>query len=117
MRTNKNTAWSKGLPDVQFRKNRSLHKGIGRSPYEAVFGCKPRIGITTSQLPPEVLDKIETEEQLEAALKQLGSTGDSDSPCNSAAGCNDEEAEESDKDERPDITVSLQHAASLSLKS
>lgn len=74
MKTNNTTKWSEdGLDDVQFSKNRSLHKGIGRSPYEAMFGQKPQLGITTSELPPEILDNIETEEQLEEALNQLHS--------------------------------------------
>lgn len=42
MRENKSTNWSKGLPEIQFGKNRALNKGIGRSPYQAMFGCKPR---------------------------------------------------------------------------
>lgn len=42
MRDYESTNWSRALLDVQFAKNRALNKGIGRSPYQAVFGSKPR---------------------------------------------------------------------------
>jgi hypothetical protein len=46
--------WSEGLSFVQFAKNTTYHEGIRQSPYEALFGVKPKRG------------NIETEEQLEA---------------------------------------------------
>jgi hypothetical protein len=33
MRTNKTSHWSKGLPIVQYTKNRKHHRGIGTSPF------------------------------------------------------------------------------------
>lgn len=71
MKTNNSTKWSDGLPSVQFSKNRSFHKGIGRSPYEAMFGSKAKVGISSTDLPQEVVATIETEEQLEEALHAL----------------------------------------------
>jgi hypothetical protein len=41
---NKSTEWSKALPYVQAVKNSRYHQGIGRSPYEALFGHPIRIG-------------------------------------------------------------------------
>jgi len=34
------------------------------SPYEAFFGCKVKVGLSTSNLPKEVIDNLENEEQL-----------------------------------------------------
>ncbi|XP_060872569.1 uncharacterized protein LOC132946537 [Metopolophium dirhodum] len=34
------------------------------SPYEALFGCKVKVGLSTSNLPKEVVDNLENEEQL-----------------------------------------------------
>jgi len=45
-------------------KNRALHSGIKMSPYEALFGCKVKVGLSTSNLPKEVVDNLENEEQL-----------------------------------------------------
>ena len=41
-----------------------VHAGIGRSPFEAMFGTAPRVGLQTWRLPPGVAASIETEEQL-----------------------------------------------------
>lgn len=38
MAENNTRDWPSGLKFVQFQKNRTLHSGIGRSPYEAMFG-------------------------------------------------------------------------------
>ena len=40
------------------------------APYEALFGHKARIGITSGQLPPELLKTLSTEEELLAILKE-----------------------------------------------
>lgn len=40
MHDNKSTHWTKSLPMVQAAKNSRFHSGIGRSPFEAVFGKK-----------------------------------------------------------------------------
>ncbi|XP_025414391.1 KRAB-A domain-containing protein 2-like [Sipha flava] len=54
MKDNKSKKWSVGLKFVQFQKNSSHHRIIGRSPYKALFGCEPKVGLTTSNLPQEV---------------------------------------------------------------
>lgn len=64
MQTENNSHWSQGLRFVQLMKNRALHSGIKTSPYEALFGCKVKVGLSTSNLPKEVIDNLENEEQL-----------------------------------------------------
>jgi hypothetical protein len=58
------------LKFVQFQKNSSHHRIIGRSPYKALFGCEPKVGLTTSNLPQEVLKKLTAEEDLEEIYNQ-----------------------------------------------
>jgi hypothetical protein len=55
MKDNKSKKWSVGLKFVQFQKNSSYHRIIGRSPYKALFGCELKVGLMTSNLPQEVL--------------------------------------------------------------
>nr|XP_018906448.1 PREDICTED: uncharacterized protein LOC109036585 [Bemisia tabaci] len=64
----KTNQWPDALPFIQFMKNRAYHAGIRMSPYEALFGMKPRVGLTTSSLTPDMLANVETEEQLEELL-------------------------------------------------
>ena len=45
-----------------------VHQGIGRSPYQAMFGCTPRVGLPSPQLPPAVAAVLHTEEQLQETL-------------------------------------------------
>ncbi|XP_060854887.1 KRAB-A domain-containing protein 2-like [Metopolophium dirhodum] len=58
MQTEKNSHWSQGLRFIQLMKNRALHSGIKMSPYEALFGCKVKVGLSTSNLPKEVVDNL-----------------------------------------------------------
>ncbi|XP_015369695.1 PREDICTED: KRAB-A domain-containing protein 2-like [Diuraphis noxia] len=64
MQTEKNSHWSQGLRFIQLMKNRALHSGIKMSPYEALFGCKVKVGLSTSNLPKEVVNNLENVEQL-----------------------------------------------------
>lgn len=43
----------------------SLLFWINRSPHEALFGSKVKVGLTTSSLPKEVLGNVDTEEELQ----------------------------------------------------
>ena len=63
---NNNTHWSEGLRFVQFKKNRSYHRTIDQSPYSALFGSDPKIVLSSSAIPKEILDTLETEEDLNA---------------------------------------------------
>jgi len=64
MQTEKTSHWSQGLKFVQLMKNRALHSGIKMSPYKALFGRKVKVGLSTSNLPKEVINNLENEEQL-----------------------------------------------------
>lgn len=68
MSDNATTKWSEGLKFIQFMKNRSYHSGIRTSPYEALFGQHPRVGLQVSALPDCVLKTLRTEEDLEKAM-------------------------------------------------
>ena len=63
---NNNTHWSEGLRFVQFKKNRSYHRTIDQSPYSVLFGSDPKVGLSSSAIPKEILDTLETEEDLNA---------------------------------------------------
>jgi hypothetical protein len=52
-------------------KNRALHSGIKQSPCKATFDIEPRVGLTTSTLPSEVVQNIEYEDELEQVIKQI----------------------------------------------
>jgi hypothetical protein len=47
MQTNNTRHWAEGLRLIQFMKDRSYHQGIKQSPYEAMFGCKAKVGLRT----------------------------------------------------------------------
>nr|XP_042896273.1 KRAB-A domain-containing protein 2-like [Parasteatoda tepidariorum] len=71
MQDNKSDRWSEGLRFVQFTKNRAYHSGIKRTPYEALSGCKPKLGLTTFSLPEDVLKDVNTEEQLGKVIESV----------------------------------------------
>ncbi|KHJ41632.1 hypothetical protein D918_08279 [Trichuris suis] len=62
---------SEGLRFVQLMKNRAFHSWIKRTPYEALFGCKAKVALETSFLPQDVLQDIQTEEQLEEIIESV----------------------------------------------
>ena len=68
MGDNNTDDWPVGIKFIQFQKNSSLHSGIKRSPYAAMFGCEAKVGLTSSPLPHEVLDRIQNEEDLLSVL-------------------------------------------------
>jgi hypothetical protein len=74
MQDEKTDRWSEGLRFVQLMKNRALHSGIKRTPYEALFGCKVKVGLTTSSLPRDILDSINSEEDLERVVNNMHTT-------------------------------------------
>ncbi|KAJ8720835.1 hypothetical protein PYW08_006300 [Mythimna loreyi] len=57
--------WSDGLRFVQLMKNRAFHSGIKRTPYEALFGSKIKVGIS---LPLVDTYNLESEEDLENVI-------------------------------------------------
>lgn len=74
MKTTQSVAWAEKLWEIQFCKNRAFHAGIKRSPYEAIFGTKAKVGLTSSSLPDEILGRIESEEDLEEALRDFSNS-------------------------------------------
>jgi len=69
---NETRKWGEGLRFVQLQKNSSPHRNLSnRCPYQVLFGQKPLLGIERTALPKEVMDKLETEEELDAALLEL----------------------------------------------
>ncbi|OWR48202.1 KRAB-A domain-containing protein 2 [Danaus plexippus plexippus] len=64
LETNETTHWSEGLRFIQFMKNKDFHSGINTSPYDAMFGCKAKIGLKTF-LPAIDISHITSEEDLE----------------------------------------------------
>lgn len=66
LREQKTTQWARLLPFVQVKKNRRFHRGIGRSPYEALFGRELMLGnedkITPTNEERGISDKDEDDE-------------------------------------------------------
>ncbi|XP_066971895.1 KRAB-A domain-containing protein 2-like [Macrobrachium rosenbergii] len=60
MGDNDTNDWSIGIKFVQFQKNSSFHSGIGRAPYTAMFGCDAKVGLATSSLPQEIIQRMQT---------------------------------------------------------
>ena len=53
-----------GLKFVQQQKNCTHHAGINRTPYKAMFGEDPKVGLTSSSLPPEILERLQSKDDL-----------------------------------------------------
>ena len=64
MSDNNSKRWSVGLQFVQWQKNISYHRTIGRSPYKALLGCDPKIGLTSSSIPSTLARALTIEEEL-----------------------------------------------------
>ena len=79
MSDNNTQDWTVGLKFVQQKKNCAHHAGIKRTPYKAMFGEDPKIGLTSSSLPHEILERIQTEDDL-LALHQSPPTANAESP-------------------------------------
>ena len=71
MNDNDTRQWSEGLRFVQFQKNRSYHRVIDQSPYHALFGSDPKIGLSSSSLPKELLPNLETENDMEKVFGEV----------------------------------------------
>eukprot|EP00102_Acyrthosiphon_pisum_P021851 XP_016659061.1 PREDICTED: KRAB-A domain-containing protein 2-like [Acyrthosiphon pisum] len=50
MTDNNSKDWPTALKFIQFQKNRAFNSGIGRSPYEAMFGCPAKIGLASTNI-------------------------------------------------------------------
>ena len=65
---NKTQDWTVRIKFVQFQKNSAFHSGIKYSPYSAMFGCEARVGLTSLSLPLEVINTLESEDDLAATV-------------------------------------------------
>ncbi|XP_046550558.1 KRAB-A domain-containing protein 2-like [Haliotis rubra] len=65
---NHTSDWTVGLKFVQFQKNSSLDTGIKRSPHAALLGSDARTGLTSTSLPTDILQRLQSEDDLLAAL-------------------------------------------------
>ncbi|XP_041376886.1 uncharacterized protein LOC121389358 [Gigantopelta aegis] len=65
---NNTTEWTVGLKFVQFQKHSSLHSGIKCSPFAAQLGSGARTGLSSCSLPPEILHRLQSEDDLLAAI-------------------------------------------------
>lgn len=66
LRDNKTTNWAHALPHIQAAKNRRFHRGIGRSPYEALFGREMKMGIEKGDPEPTMTERGYDENEEEA---------------------------------------------------
>ncbi|XP_037790651.1 uncharacterized protein LOC119586011 [Penaeus monodon] len=64
MADNKTQDWSVGLRFVQHQKNSAHHSGIKRTPFKAMFGIDPRVGLASSSLPLEILERLQSDDDL-----------------------------------------------------
>lgn len=64
MGDNASNNWAVGIKFVQFQKNSSLNSGIQMSPYNAMFGCEAKVGLSTSVLPSEIIARMQSEDDL-----------------------------------------------------
>ena len=60
MKDNNATQWSQGLRFIQWQKNTHFHSGIGRTPYEAMYGEKACFGISAANISEEIMEGMET---------------------------------------------------------
>ena len=63
LKDNNTTKWADGLQHVQWAKNNRFHSGINRTPYSAMFS-KEKHGLNSLNLPNEILETLESEEDL-----------------------------------------------------
>lgn len=101
MGDNKTNDWTIGLKFVQFQKNSSLHAGIQRSPYMAMFGCDAKVGLSSSTLPTEVLGRLQSEEELLALnIPQISTSAQSS--------CDDDDQQTASTQDLQDLGLQLE---------
>ena len=69
MSDNNTQDWTVGLKFVQQQKNCAHHAGINLTPYKAMFVEHLKAGLTSSSLPPELLETLQSEDDLLALLQ------------------------------------------------
>lgn len=117
MKDNVSTKWSEGLRYVQFMKNRAYHSGIKQSPYKALFGIEPRVGLSTSTLPQEIINDIQDEDDLRKVIeddRNVNLTEDSDD--NVAEVSNQEKVSSSENDIHKARTTAAENLVKQAIK-
>lgn len=71
MEDNKSTRWSLGCYFVQWQKNTTYNRIIGKSPYKSLYGTEPKVGLRSMNLSSDLIDKISSEEDLERVNKNV----------------------------------------------
>ena len=66
MSDNNTQDWRVAFKFVQQQKNCTHHAGIHRTPYKAMFGEDTKVGLTSSNIPPEILKRLQSEDDLPA---------------------------------------------------
>lgn len=84
MMDNQSTDWGMGCYFVQWQINCSKHRIINRSPYKALFGSEPKLGLSSKNLSNDILQSITTEEDLNELINtevsdEVDSHGEEDS--------------------------------------
>ncbi|XP_049874566.1 KRAB-A domain-containing protein 2-like [Pectinophora gossypiella] len=79
MTDNKSTNWSIGCYFVQFQKNSSYHSTIARSPYKALFGEDPKLGLSSTYLSKNIISKLENEEDLQKLFEEINNNKEQNS--------------------------------------
>ena len=69
-RDNNRSDWASSLPIIQFTKNARYHSGIGRSPYKAMFGKDPMLGLEHLSLAKSMVEHLEKEEDIATMFPQ-----------------------------------------------
>lgn len=66
MTDNQTTRLSVGPRFVQFMKNRAHNAAVKRSPYQVMFGVEPRAGLNSTSVPNDLVDLLQTEDDVSA---------------------------------------------------
>lgn len=74
MQSHRSRRWAQGLGFMQMVRNQLFDVSLQRSPFEAMFGFKAKLGLYSSHLPRETVAVLQTEEELEIAEEQLESS-------------------------------------------
>ncbi len=62
--------WSWGIKFIAHKKNNRYHEGIKQIPYVLRYGQPCRVGLSRMNLPPALVNQLQSEEQLEEVMAQ-----------------------------------------------
>ena len=94
MTDNNTNDWTVGLKFTQQQN----HAGINQTPYKALFGENPKVGLTSSSLPSEILERLQTEDDL---LAICGQQSTADEPKSTPARTDEPQSTPARTDEPP----------------